>query len=621
VVDDERVVVEVLGSLLDDPDREILTADCAAKAMEHARKGEISVALVDKNLGADSGLALARQLKQVQPEMEVILITGYASIESAIEAVQIGAFDYLTKPIADFSALSFKVQSAVEKSQLRRSQRALTERLMDYEVRHRRLIDAAPEAIVLYEGAGGAVVEANEAAVKLYGYSPEELLRATAADLRGGAPEGTPGPAPVLQRHRRKDGTEFTAEVTFTEFQQQGRILRVQSARNVSDREEIEARRREVEERLRAAQKMDAIGRMAGGVAHDFSNLLGVITAHADYLRTELEAGNRLAAEVDGICKAAERGTALTRQLLLFSRRAPRGPAVADVGAVVFEAQRLLSRMLRENVEVAVEVPQALWSSRANPDDLREAILALAANARDAMPEGGRVTVRATNLVLEAPVRLRSGDVPEGRYVRITVADTGVGMSDEVLRRLFEPFFSTRPGGKGSGLGLAMVYGIAGASGGGVDVSSRPYEGTQVSVYLPAADGAVALPEAGPATAPARGKGERILLVEDEEHLRAMVRRMLAANGYDVVDAPDAEHGLRAAEGRNLDLLLTDVMLPAVDGPALAQQLLELQPSLRVLYMSGYPSGDRDFPIPEPLIQKPFTPLALLGEVRRVLDR
>jgi CheY-like chemotaxis protein len=356
-------------------------------------------------------------------------------------------------------------------------------------------------------------------------------------------------------------------------------------------------------------------------VAHDFSNLLGVITAHADYLRTELEAGNRLAAEVEGICKAAERGTALTRQLLLFSRRAPRGPAVADVGAVVFEAQRLLSRMLRENVEVAVEVPQALWSSRANPDDLREAILALAANARDAMPEGGRVTVRATNLVLEAPVRLRSGDVPEGRYVRITVADTGVGMSDEVLRRLFEPFFSTRPGGKGSGLGLAMVYGIAGASGGGVDVSSRPYEGTQVSVYLPAADGAVALPEAGPATAPARGKGERILLVEDEEHLRAMVRRMLAANGYDVVDAPDAEHGLRAAEGRNLDLLLTDVMLPAVDGPALAQQLLELQPSLRVLYMSGYPSGDRDFPIPEPLIQKPFTPLALLGEVRRVLDR
>jgi two-component system, cell cycle sensor histidine kinase and response regulator CckA len=621
VVDDERVVVEVLGSLLDDPDREILTADCAAKALEHARAGEISVALVDKNLGADSGLALARQLKQVQPELEVILITGYASIESAIEAVQIGAFDYLTKPIADFSALSFKVQSAVEKSQLRRSQRALTERLMDYEVRHRRLIDAAPEAIVLYEGAGGAVVEANEAAVKLYGYSPQELLHASAADLRGGAPEGVPGPAPVLQRHRRKDGSEFTAEVTFTDFQQQGRTLRVQSARDVSEREQGEARRRELEERQRAAQKMEAMGRMAGGVAHDFGNLMAVIAAHAESLTAALGPGHRLVAEVEGIAQAAQRGRALTRQLLLFSRRAPHETAVSDIGAVIREAHRLLPRLVGENILVSTEVPQALWRSRTNPDQLREVILALAMNARDAMPEGGRLAVRATNLALEAPARLRGGELPEGRYVRITVADTGHGMSEEVLRRLFEPFFTTKPARKGSGLGLATVYGIAGASGGGVDVASSPGEGTQVSVYLPAADGAVALPDAGSAGAPARGKGERILLVEDEEGLRVMVRRMLTAHGYEVVDAPDAEKGLRAAEGRSVDLLLTDVVLPSLDGPSLAQKLLAIQPALRVLYISGYPAADHELPSPEPLIQKPFAPAALLGAVRTVLDR
>src|SRR3954465_7726759 len=193
VVDDDRVVVEVLTSLLDDPDREIVTADCAAGALAHARQGELAVALVDKNLGADSGLALSRQLKQLQPELEVILITGYASIESAMEAVQIGAFDYLTKPIADFSALSFKVQSAMEKSQLRRQQHALLERLMECEVRHRRLIDAAPEAVVLYDAESGLVTEANEAALQLYGYSAEELLRARAEDLRGGAPEGKAG--------------------------------------------------------------------------------------------------------------------------------------------------------------------------------------------------------------------------------------------------------------------------------------------------------------------------------------------------------------------------------------------------------------------------------------------
>ena len=338
----------------------------------------------------------------------------------------------------------------------------------------------------------------------------------------------------MLQRHRRKDGTEFTAEVTFTEFQQQGRTLRVQSARDVSEREEGEARRRELEERLRAAQKMDAIGRMAGGVAHDFSNLLGVIAAHADYLGTS-SAEHRLGAEVEGICKAAERGTALTRQLLLFSRRVPRGPAVADVGAVVFEAQRILSRELRENVEVAVEVPQALWSSRANHDDLREAILALAANARDAMPEGGKVTVRATNLVLEAPLRLRGGDVPEGRYVRISVADTGVGMSDEVLRRLFEPF--SPPGRAARGAASGWPWSTA---------SPARREAAWTSPPAPRGDAGLRLPAGGrrrgdaarrrEVTSPARPgrahparRGRGAPARDGAAHA--------CANGYDVVDA------------------------------------------------------------------------------------
>jgi PAS domain S-box-containing protein len=475
VVDDERVVVEVLGSLLDDPDREILTADCSARALEHARTGEIAVALVDKNLGADSGLTLARQLKQVQPEIEIILITGYASVESAIEAVQIGAFDYLTKPIADFSALSFKVQSALEKSQLRRAQRLLTERLMDYEVRHRRLIDAAPEAIVLYDSVDGRVVEANEAAVKLYGFSPQELLHARAAELRGGAPEGAPGPVPVLQRHRRKDGSAFTAEVTFTEFQQQGRTLRVQSARDVSEREE---RRRDLEERLLATQRMDAIGRLAGGVAHDFSNLLAVISAHADYAVGALDAAHPLRPEIEGILRASERGAALTRQLQLFSRR-------------------------------------------------------------------------------------------------IALDGAGVGMSGEVLRSLSEPFARA---------------------------------GSQPTLDLPAS------------AVPPRGNGERVLLVEDEEPLRLMVRRMLTSNGYEVLDAPDGEQGLRAAEGRPLDLLLTDVTMPHLDGPSLALRLLAIRPSLRILYMSGDCSGDGHRGPPAPLLQKPFTPNDLLGVVRRILD-
>jgi PAS domain S-box-containing protein len=620
VVDDDRVVVEVLSSLLDDPDREIVTADSAATALEHARAGELAVALVDKNLGADSGLDLSRQLKQLQPELEVILITGYASIESAIEAVQIGAFDYLTKPIADFSALSFKVQSAMEKSHLRRQQHALLERLMECEVRHRRLIDAAPEAVVLYDGDSGLVVEANEAALRLYGYPAEELLRASAAELRGGAPEGQPGPAPVVQRPRRKDGSEFPAEVTFTEFRQQGRTLRVQSVRDVTAREQGEVQRRELEDRLRATQKMDAIGRLAGGVAHDFSNLLAVISAHAEYLRAALEPANALQPEIEGIASAAERGAQLTRQLLLFSRRAPAEAQLIDVNAVVGEAHKLVSRILGENIRFDLESQQGLWTARAHSDQVTQVVLNLAVNSRDAMPRGGRLTIRTANVAFPATVRVRSGDLRPGRYVRIQVEDTGEGMTEEVLRRLFEPFFTTKGPGKGTGLGLATVYGIAGGAGGGVDVLSRPEKGTVVAVYLPAVDGA---PEpARPVDrAPARGRGERILVVEDEHALRVMVRRMLSAHGYDVLDAPDAEEGLRAAEGQKLDLLLTDVGLPRTDGPGLARRLIERQPSLRVLYMSGYPLGaESGSSAPAPLSQKPFSPFVLLGEVRRVLD-
>ena len=465
LVDDERVVVEVMTSLLDDPDREILATDSAAGALQHARAGEIEVALVDKNLGADSGLELSRELKQMQPEIEIILITGYASMESAIQAVQIGAFDYLTKPIADFAALSFKVQSALEKSQLRRSQRALVERLMECEVRYRRLIDAAPEAIVLYDGRSGRVMEANEAAVKLYGYSPQELLEAAAADLRGGSPEGKPGPVPVLQRHRRKDGSVFTAEVTFTEFQQQGRMLRVQSVRDVSQREQGDARR-------------DAIARLAGGVAQDFNGLLALISSHATALHDGLGEMPALRAEADAIVRAAARGNALTRQLELFSHRVPHEARPPNADAVTFEA-------------------------------------------RGGTPRHG---------------------------------DDGAQAGDP------------------------------------------------------------------PHAVPGRGKGERILLVEDEESLRVMMRRMLLSHGYDVFDAPNVDEGLRAVEGRTIDLLLTDVDLPRVDGPHLARKLIAAYPALRILYIGDPVAGEDVIRFPGPLIRKPFTPVALLGQVRRVLD-
>jgi len=238
LVDDEAVVLEVLASLLEEPEREIVCARNGTEALAAARAGELAVALVDKNLGSESGLDLARQLKTASPDIEILLITGYASIESAIEAVQIGAFDYLTKPITDFGALGLKVQSAVEKSGLKKGQRALLERLVESEVRHRRLIDALPDAMVLHDRDTGLIVEANRAAISLYGYPAPELIGMPVSALRAAGSEGTPGPRPTLQRHRRKDGREIAVEVTFTEYTQQGRTLFAQSARDVSAREQ-----------------------------------------------------------------------------------------------------------------------------------------------------------------------------------------------------------------------------------------------------------------------------------------------------------------------------------------------------------------------------------------------
>lgn len=258
LVDDEAVVLEVLASLLEEPEREIVCARNGAEALAAARDGELAVALVDKNLGSESGLDLSRQLKAASPNIEILLITGYASIESAIEAVQIGAFDYLTKPVTDFGALGLKVQSAVEKSNLKKGQRTLLERLVESEVRHRRLIDALPDAMVLSDRQTGLIVEANRAAIALYGYPAPELIGMPVLSLCAAGREGGPGPAPSVQRHRRKDGREVTVEVTCTDYTQQGRTLLAQSARDVSAREQADGFGPLLDEIARHAQSGDA---------------------------------------------------------------------------------------------------------------------------------------------------------------------------------------------------------------------------------------------------------------------------------------------------------------------------------------------------------------------------
>ncbi|MFL5450286.1 MAG: response regulator [Myxococcales bacterium] len=614
IVDDEPMVLEVLRRLLVEPGRDVEVASGPEEALEIAGRLEIDVALVDKNLLGASGLDLSRKLKALQPELEIILITGYASLETAVEAVQIGAFDYLTKPIEDYNALSLKVQSAIEKSRLRRSERALVERLKEAEVRYRTLVEAAPDAILVYESMG-RIREANTAAVKLYGIAAEELCKMRVDEL-GPRSQGR-------HKHRKKGGEEFFADVSSTVFTLDGEELRVLSVRDATAAVRAERERTQLEDRLRVAQKMEAEGRLAGGVAHDFNNLLAVISAHAEFLDGQLGKGHPSTPEVEGIMKAAHRGAALTRQLLLFSRHKPVAHDVIDLNQSVTDVQRLLMRVLGENVQLVSSSNPELWPIRADPDQIGQVLINLAVNARDAMPRGGRIRIRSENVRVEENRVLRGGDLPAGRYACIVVEDSGTGMTDEVLARLFEPFFTTKETGKGTGLGLATVYGIVKSAGGAIDVESTPGLGTTFRVYLPAANEAHA--QAGGAqTRPEHGRGETILIVEDEDSLRALVRRILVNHGYSVIEACDGEDGLRRAGDHQgpIDLLLTDIVMPQMTGHDLAKRLGTTRPDLRVLFMTGYTeqavvahaNGSA-------LLNKPFSTMALLAHVRKLLDQ
>jgi signal transduction histidine kinase/DNA-binding response OmpR family regulator len=608
IVDDEPVVLDVLKRLLEEEGREISLASSPAEALRIAQLGPLDVALIDKNLQGASGLDLSRKLKALQPEVEVILITGYASLDTAIEAVQIGAFDYLTKPIDDYAALALKVHNAMEKSLLRRGQRELLERLSESEARYRHLVASAPDAVVVYEVQSGLVQDANGAAVQLYEYTLEELSCLRATQL---------GPTePGRHEHRRKDGTAFTADVSATEFTLKGKQLRVQSVRDATAAVQAERERRALEDRLRVSQKMEAVGRLAGGVAHDFNNLLTIMSAHAEFLSQQLGPDNP---EVQGIARAAERGAALTKQLLLFSRHKPVAHEHIDLNGAVTEVMRLLARVLGEGVRLQSERAGDLWGVRADPDQIGQVLINLAVNARDAMPGGGTVKIATANELVREPRTLRGAELPRGRYATLSVTDSGEGMSEEVLARLFEPFFTTKEFGKGTGLGLATVYGIVRACGGAIDVESRRGAGSTFRIYLPANDEPA--PSKGRIAHPAEdGRGETILVVEDEDPVRTLLRRILVDHGYRVLEARDGLDGLRRSQehGGEIHLLLTDMVMPEMTGPELAQRVAVQRPTTRVLFMTGY--TEHDSAGAAALLHKPFSSTTLLGHVRRLLD-
>jgi len=380
-----------------------------------------------------------------------------------------------------------------------------------------------------------------------------------------------------------------------------------------------------LEEQLRQSQRMEAFGQLAGGVAHDFNNMLTVINGYSELLMQTLPSGDPSLGLVAEIHKAGERSAALTRQLLAFSRQQVLAPQSLDLNLVVSDAEMMLRRLIGEDIEFATRLSLDLWAVRADPSQLEQVLLNLSVNARDAMPTGGRLTIETSNVELDGEfVRTHSG-ARQGPHVLLVVSDTGFGITPEVMARMFEPFFTTKEVGKGTGLGLATVFGIVSQSSGHVEVSSEVGVGTTFKVYLPRADAVPPQPVMSGRRSSPQGS-ETILLVEDESALRALSRRVLAACGYTVIEAGDGDEAVRVAEtyGKPIHLLVTDVVMPGVGGQVVSERVTKLHPGVRVLFVSGHTD---DAVVKHGVLlervhflQKPFSPVTLAVRVREVLD-
>ena len=511
------------------------------------------------------------------------------------------------------------VGSAQDITELKQTEQALRES----EGRYRSLFEGAPDGMLVADP-GGTYVDVNPSGLAMLGYSRDELIGMKSEDIL--APKEfsrvdsalTEINQGVEHRHewqfRRKDGSVFDADVLAT-VMADGRILAV-----VRDATE----RKRMEEQLRQSQKMEAVGRLAGGVAHDFNNELGVILGYTELLMRQATEAQR--GKLDQILKATERATGLTRQLLAFSRQQIVDQRVMDLNALLSDLEKMLGRLIGEDIDLAIVPGADLGQVKADPGQLEQVVMNLCLNARDAMPDGGLLRIETANAVLDAGHAAHHEPIAPGRYVMLAVSDTGGGIEEELLPKIFEPSFSTKAPGKGTGLGLATVYGIVKQAGGYVWVYSEPGQGTTFKIYLPRIDEPAPGSDVQETAMPAKG-WETILLVEDQGSLRAIAGEILGEHGYRVIEAAGANDAIERASHHHepIHLLVTDVVMPGMNGRALFESLVAARPELKVLYMSGYTDdviAHRGvFESGTPLLAKPFTALALLGRVRAALGR
>jgi two-component system cell cycle sensor histidine kinase/response regulator CckA len=591
-------------------------------AMLLIEAGDYDLALLDPSIDdANRGLDLIHTGLALHPRRPFILVTGMQDSSLRGQALQAGAVDVLDKADLTPGVLLRAIRLSFDRAAARDTLVEARDRFRDHFMN---------SAGAWQSTLDGRMISGNTAAAAILGYETVEELQTINTSALHVEPKEHEAFSRELERHgrithrelrlKRRDGSIIWCLVNAAVSHAAGnRPATVDCTLiDLTDRRFLQAQ-------LRQAQKMEALGRLAGGVAHDFNNLLTAILGYCELVLIDLPTGSRMAVDVGHIQAAGERARDLTQQLLVFSRKQALRPDVVNIRTALARFDGLVPRLLGEHIQVTTHVPPDLWNVRIDPSQLEQILLNLAVNASDAMPRGGRLTMETHNVELDAQyVRLHPVVIP-GQYVLLVMSDTGSGMSPAVRAHAFEPFFTTKPVGKGTGLGLSTVYGIVKQNGGYIWIYSEEGHGTSFKIFLPRVDAQEQPKE--PAAKEAEGRGtETVLLVEDEDAVRALAQVVLERNGYEVLSARTAAEaiGIAGSEGRLIHVLLTDVVMPLMSGPELARRLREIRPGLNVLFMSGYTANAIvDQGLLEsgaPFLSKPFSPSSLALAVRGVLD-
>ncbi|GIW82895.1 MAG: hypothetical protein KatS3mg105_4702 [Gemmatales bacterium] len=564
-------------------------------------------------------------LRTVLPQMPIIVVARHAEAEQAASAVALGVQEILALESTDRQTLLRAIHCAIKR-------KCLQDRGDEHLAQLQGIFESALSALVSIDEEQ-RILLANPAAEKVFGKAASELVGLSLYDLMpkrlheahakrmrtffdSGEQElriGKTAKATCL----RADGQEFPAEMFITANRTGSRRLFTVVIRDLTDEMRMD-------ETARQSQKLEAIGRLAGGVAHDFNNLLTVIIGYSDMLFRNQELPESARHMIKEIREASNRAATLTRQLLAFSRSDLQKFETIDLNAVVRDVHKMLSRLIGEDIQLIVALEEGVKPIKADRGQIEQVLVNLAVNSRDAMPDGGKLTIETKNVVL-------SGDSPidglaPGNYVLLSISDTGVGMDAETQERIFEPFFTTKEPGRGTGLGLSTVYGIVKQSGGAIKVHSEPNRGTTFEIYFPPQRSVTRTLRRDSSIFPSPNKAETILLVEDEEQLRRIGRVVLESQGYQVLEASCGEEALRISEefSRPIDLLLTDVVMPHMSGRVVADKITKQRPGIKVLFVSGYTDDAiiRHGVLQQemPLLSKPYTPSALTRKVREVLE-